>query len=70
MKHMTDDRKHRRTRNVSFNPNHEFVAEAVEEFLNSGGKIKMLAAEEVDLRESWIKIEDNHEADEFLQEQK
>jgi hypothetical protein len=32
----------RRRKNVDFNPNHEFVANAVEEFLKDGGKIEKI----------------------------
>ncbi len=61
--------KHRRKRHLSFDPNHEFIAEAVEEYLKSGGKISQLKSEpEKTNQAAWFSVEDNTEADEFLNE--
>jgi len=70
MRNSPESQKHRRNRSVSFNPNHEFILDAVEQFLNQGGKITRLQANKVDIREklddTWMELEDNTEADEFL----
>lgn len=59
----------RRRRHLSFDPNSQFIAEAVEEYLKGGGKITRLEAQpENSKQDSWISIEDNKEADEFLNE--
>lgn len=61
--------KHRRKRHLSFNPNHEFIAEAVEEYLKNGGKIEKLKNQPDKAEQSaWLAVEDNSEADEFLNE--
>ncbi|MBU2510368.1 hypothetical protein KJ966_03485 [bacterium] len=61
--------KHRRKRHLSFDPNHEFIAEAVDEYLKKGGKIEQLKSEpEKTNQATWFAIEDNSEADEFLNE--
>ena len=61
--------KFRRKRHVAFNPNREYVAEAVEQYLQNGGKIEQLK-DQPDRRTeaTWISVEDNSEADEFLTE--
>jgi hypothetical protein len=71
MTHTTEQQKKRRGRSVSFNPNREFISDAVEQFLRQGGEITRLQANKIDIREkleepAWIDLEDNAEADEFL----
>ncbi len=61
-------RRRRKYRHLSFNPNSEFVAEAIEEFLRSGGEITQLESRPEKKQENWIGINDNKEADEFLNE--
>ena len=59
----------RRRRHLSFNPNSQFIAEAVEEYLKGGGKITQLEAQdEKNRQDSWMMIDDTKEADEFLKE--
>lgn len=61
--------KKRRRRHLAFNPNHEFIADAVEEYLREGGKIKQLEPQEIKDRQAPVaNFEDNLEADEFLSE--
>jgi hypothetical protein len=71
MTHLNEQQKQRRDRSISFNPNREFISDAVEQFLSRGGKITRLQANKIDIREkleetTWIDLEDNAEADEFL----
>lgn len=62
-------RQFRRRKRSSFNPNRQYVTDAIEEFLSSGGKIKQLEAQkEANSANSWLVVEDNQEADEFLQD--
>ncbi len=58
----------RRRRHLSFDPNREFVADAVEEYLKGGGKITQLEAQTENNQDSWLKMDDTKEADEFLKE--
>ncbi len=60
--------RNRRTKFVPFNPNHDFVSDAVEEYLRSGGQIKQIFTEEIEIEDPLLSIPDNIEADEFLQE--
>ena len=66
----TNKQPNRRKRTISFDPNHEFISDAVNSFLKQGGKIKQLQAGKVNMKDSlndsWIEVEDNTEADEFL----
>lgn len=59
----------RRRRHLSFDPNSQYIAEAVEQFLKGGGKITRLEAQpDANKQDGWIRVEDNREADEFLKE--
>ena len=59
----------RRRRHLAFNPNSQFIAEAVEEYLKGGGKITQLEAQdEKNKQDSWMMIDDTKEADDFLKE--
>lgn len=62
--------KNRQKRSVSFNPNHDYISDAVAKFIKKGGKIKRLEAEKAklkdELNDSWIDIDDNSDADDFL----
>jgi hypothetical protein len=59
----------RRRRHLSFDPNSQYIANAVEEYLKGGGKITHLEAQtENSNRDSWLKLDDTQEADEFLKE--
>ena len=61
--------RRRKRRHLSFDPNSEFIAQAVEEYLKGGGKITQLGSSKpVKNAENWIAIDDNLEADEFLKE--
>ena len=61
--------KYRRRRHLSFDPNHKFIAEAVEEYLKSGGEIKLLKPKQEDGKQpTWFVADDNLEVDEFLKE--
>lgn len=69
MKSMTNQRKFRRKRHLSFNPNREYIENAVEAYLKNGGEIKVLEAQRDSQRAAdWISMDDNLEADEFLSE--
>ncbi|MBU3914632.1 hypothetical protein KKA14_03780 [bacterium] len=65
---MKNSPRNRRTKFIHFNPNHDFVSDAVEEYLKSGGQIKQILSEERNIEDSFFNIPDNIEADEFLQE--
>ncbi|MBU2510367.1 hypothetical protein KJ966_03480 [bacterium] len=60
----------RRTRkgSVSFNPDRGFVANAVAEFLQNGGKIEQLKPDERSFQEAMTRYEGSIAADEFLLE--
>ena len=59
----------RRRRHLSFDPNSQFIAEAVEEYLKGGGKITQLEAQsENGNQDNWPNMDDTKEADEFLNE--
>ena len=59
----------RRRRHLSFDPNSQFIAEAVEEYLKGGGKITQLKAQsENGNQDNWPNMDDTKEADEFLNE--
>ena len=59
----------RRRRHLSFDPNSQYIADAVEEFLKDGGEITQLEAKkENGKQDSLLTIEDNKEADDFLKE--
>ncbi len=61
--------RRRKRRHLSFDPNSEFIAQAVEEYLKGGGKITQLGSSKpAKNQENWIAIDDNLEADEFLKE--
>jgi energy-coupling factor transporter ATP-binding protein EcfA2 len=51
---------------VSFNPNRQFIAEAVQEYLKQGGKINQLKPDENTLKNSWMIKDVNSDVDEFL----
>lgn len=62
---MSGWRKGRRARKaVSFNPNHNYIDNAVEEFLQNGGTIKKIEIDE-DAYQAFIKMRDAA-ADDFL----
>jgi hypothetical protein len=61
-------RRRRKGRHLSFDPNSEFIAQAVDDFLKGGGEITQLESRKIKNPESWIAIDDNLEADEFLNE--
>ncbi len=60
-------RRHRRG-SVSFNPDRQFVSNAVEEFLKQGGKIEQLKPDERSFRQTMSRHEGSLDADEFLLE--
>ena len=67
MKPQSMPSKYRRRRHLSFDPNHEFIADAVEQYLKTGGEIKVLEPkQEADKQAFWLVADDNLEADEFL----
>lgn len=69
MKSVTNQRKFRRKRHLSFDPNREYIENAVEDYLKNGGKIKVLEAQkDSQSAVDWIASDDNLEADEFLSE--
>jgi hypothetical protein len=59
----------RRRRLFSFDPNSQFIANAVEEYLKSEGKITQLEAQsENGSQDNWLSVDDTKEADDFLKE--
>jgi hypothetical protein len=69
MEHKQSKPIRRRKRHLSFNPNSQYIADAVEEYLKEGGKITQLEAQtENGSQDSWLKLDDTKEADEFLKE--
>ena len=66
---LTKQPAQRRRRHLSFNPDSQFIADAVQEFLKNGGKIKQLENQpDATDPDSWPNFDDNKEADEFLKE--
>lgn len=61
-------KKGKRKRSTSFNPNHNEIASAVEEFLKKGGKIKKIEVDERNYRDFVALNELPSAADEFLKE--
>jgi len=59
-------RKRRKTK--GFNPNHEYVQKAQDEFFQRGGKVTFLKPKNVELEELLKQSEKNAYADEFLLE--
>lgn len=72
MKNITAGRRKRRSRHLAFNPNHEFIAEAVEEYLSNGGQIKQIEAQKEERPSEKIDeippFEDIQDVDEFLRD--
>lgn len=59
----------RRKRHLSFNPSHQDIADAVDEYLKQGGKITQLEAQQDRSKDdTWLTAEDTKDADEFLKE--
>ncbi len=58
-------RRHRRG-SVSFNPDHQFVANAIDDFLKSGGEIEYLKPDERTFKQSMTINDGSLDADEFL----
>lgn len=50
----------------SFDPNSEYIQDAVEQFLKSGGKINYLQPDESTLKNSWVTSDGVSDVDEFL----
>ena len=61
-------KRRRKYRHLSFNPNREFVAQAMKEYLKEGGKITQLESRTEQERENWVGIDENQDADEFLKD--
>ena len=59
-------KRRQRRGSVSFNPDRQFVASAVEEFLNKGGKIEQLKPSDISFRQSMNVNDGSLDADEFL----
>ena len=60
-------RRHRRG-SISFNPDRQFISNAVDEFLKQGGKIEQLKPDERSFKETMARHEGSLDADEFLME--
>ena len=61
-------RKSKRRKKTDFDPNHDFVDEAVKEFLENGGEIKKVEALEKNYQGFLAGKEPVSPADEFLME--
>lgn len=59
-------KRRQRKGSVSFNPDRTYVASAVEDFLNNGGKIEVLKADEESFKAALTRSEGSLDADEFL----
>ncbi len=59
-------KRRKRRGSISFNPDHQFVANAVENFLNGGGKIEHIEANAKSFEQSIMLNDGNRDADEFL----
>jgi len=60
------NKRRSRKGSISFNPNRQFIAEAVQEYLEKGGKINQLKPDENTLKNSWMISDLSSEVDEFL----
>ncbi len=52
--------------NVSFNPDSQFVSKAIDDFLNGGGEIVQIQADEKTFQQSIMINDGSLDADEFL----
>ena len=59
-------KRRQRRGSVSFNPDRQYVASAVEDFLKSVGKIDVLKPDETSLKTSMNRHDGSLDADEFL----
>lgn len=50
----------------SFDPNSEYIQDAVEQYLRSGGKINRLEPDETSLDSAWVTSDVSSDVDEFL----
>jgi len=66
MEKMVIGSKIRKKAKKGFNPNHKFVANAVEEFLKNGGKIEKIIPDGDNLQEFVNQTRNSIDVDEFL----
>ncbi|MBU3914631.1 hypothetical protein KKA14_03775 [bacterium] len=59
-------KRRQRRGSVSFNPDHQYVLKAVDEFLKSGGQIVQIHADEKTFQQSIMINDGSLDADEFL----
>ncbi len=59
-------KRRQRRGTVSFNPDHQYVSSAVDEFLKSGGQIVQIQADEKTFQQSIMINDGSLDADEFL----
>jgi hypothetical protein len=59
-------RRRNRKGSISFNPDRQFIAGAVEDFLRNGGKIEQLKPDESSFKHSMNRHDGSLDADEFL----
>ena len=60
------NRRQTRTGSVKYNPSHDDVSAALEEFLNKGGKIDKLEPDEKTFKNSLLAVDVSSDVDEFL----
>ena len=50
----------------SFNPNSQFIQDAIQEYLKNGGKINQLQPDDSSLKKTWMATDISSDVDEFL----
>ena len=60
------NRRQSRTGTVKYNPSHDDVSAALEEFLSKGGKINRLEPDENTFKKSLLTVDVSSDVDEFL----
>ena len=66
MKNSIRIKRRNRKGSVSFNPDSQFIATAVNDFLKNGGKIEQLRPDESSFKHSMNRHDGSLDADEFL----
>lgn len=66
MKKQFVSKRRSRKGSVSFNPNRQFIEEAVQAYLKNGGTINQIAVDDTALEKSWMVSDIGSEVDEFL----
>ena len=60
------NRRQIRVGTVKYNPSHDDISDAMEEFLKKGGKINQLKPDERTFKQSWMTVDVSSDVDDFL----